>query len=50
MVFIFLIINKKADASRTPPISGLSDKKVWLRCVLDEVRMYFGQNPQDFDE
>ena len=21
-----------------------------LRCVLDEVRMYFGQNPQDFDE
>ncbi len=23
--------------------------KNW-RCVLDEVRMYFGQNPQDFDE
>jgi len=21
-----------------------------MRCVLDEVRMYFGQNPQDFDD
>ena len=24
--------------------------KVNLLCVLDKVRMYFGQNPQDFDE
>src|SRR3989338_6728176 len=31
--------------SRHPPFSF----QFW-RCVLDEVRMYFGQNPQDFDE
>ncbi len=34
---------------RDPALSVSSDSEFW-RCVLNEVRMYFGQNPQDFDE
>ena len=30
-------------------VSKSNDLSEW-RCLLDEVRMYFGQNPQDFDE
>jgi hypothetical protein len=35
---------------RTPPHKNDHMVVFMWRCVLDEVRMYFGQNPQDFDE
>ena len=35
---------------RRDPISASNSDFQFWRCVLDEVRMYFGQNPQDFDE
>jgi hypothetical protein len=42
--------NAFVSALRADPISAsVSDFQFW-RCVLDEVRMYFGQNPQDFDD
>ena len=42
--------NAFVSALRADPISASdSDFQFW-RCVLDEVRMYFGQNPQDFDD
>ena len=42
--------NALVSRLRRDPISASdSDFQFW-RCVLDEVRMYFGQNPQDFDE
>ena len=34
---------------RDPILASDFDLQFW-RCVLDEVRMYFGQNPQDFDD
>jgi hypothetical protein len=37
-------VSRASNRSIAPQSCGL------LRCVLDEVRMYFGQNPQDFDE
>ena len=41
---------KMGSARSADPISASdSDFQFW-RCVLDEVRMYFGQNPQDFDD
>jgi hypothetical protein len=42
--------NAFVSALRADPNSASdSDFQFW-RCVLDEVRIYFGQNPQDFDE
>src|SRR3989344_243085 len=35
---------------RRDPISASNSDFQFWRCVLDKVRMYFGQNPQDFDE
>ncbi|MBU6431630.1 recombinase family protein, partial [Patescibacteria group bacterium] len=35
---------------RRDPISASNSDFQFWRCVLDEVRNYFGQNPQDFDE
>ncbi len=56
-------IGDKRWCARQPPIRSNPARKAFalltpcqnckqflLRCVLDEVRMYFGQNPQDFDE
>jgi len=39
----------RSARSADPIFASNSDFQFW-RCVLDEVRMYFGQNPQDFDE
>ena len=44
------------NAGSNPALSARNKKGseriifYFWRCVLDEVRMYFGQNPQDFDE
>jgi hypothetical protein len=35
---------------RRDPISASNSDFQFWRCVLDEVRMYFGQNPQDFED
>ncbi|OHA70482.1 MAG: hypothetical protein A3E07_03280 [Candidatus Wildermuthbacteria bacterium RIFCSPHIGHO2_12_FULL_45_9] len=45
----FQILAERRVPRREATSFNFAKSENW-QCVLDEVRMYFGQNPQDFDE